>query len=82
MVESQRAGVKRLPVQRLQRLLGRVRQLLGLGLEAAAIDAVAKQWMADMGEMHTNLMRAPRLQLAGDQAGYRFLVTIGAEFFK
>ena len=37
----------------------------GLGLEVRAIDAVAQQGMADMGEMHPDLMGAPGLELAG-----------------
>ena len=40
-----------------------------LGLEPGAIDGVAEEWMADMGHMHPDLMRAPRLQPACDEAG-------------
>ena len=40
----------------------------GLGLEVRAIDAVAKQGMADMGEVDPDLMGASGLELAGESA--------------
>src|SRR5260370_42177315 len=41
--------------------------MAGLGFEMRAIDAVAQQRMADMGEVHPDLMGAPGLELAGQE---------------
>ena len=49
-------------------------EVAGLGLEVRAIDAVAQQRMADMGEMHPDLMGAAGLELAGQQRGDRLAV--------
>src|SRR5258708_28288047 len=48
--------------------------MAGRGLEMRAIDAVAQQGMADMGEMHPDLMGAAGLELAGQQCCDRLAV--------
>src|SRR5258706_16264571 len=48
--------------------------MVGLGLEMRAIDAVAKQRMTDMSEVHPDLMGAPGLELAGQQRRDRLAV--------
>src|SRR5262249_58659998 len=42
-----------------------------LGLESASVGRVAKHRVADMGEVHADLMRAPGLEPAGEQAHRR-----------
>ena len=49
-------------------------EVAGLGFEMRAIDAIAHQRMADMGQMHPDLMGASGLQLAGQQGGDRLAV--------
>src|SRR5665811_1986359 len=46
----------------------------GLGLEAGAVAGVAQDRMADMGQMHSNLVGAAGLQGASQQAGDRLAV--------
>src|SRR5450759_1445870 len=46
----------------------------GLGLEAGAVASVAQDRMADMGQMHSNLVGAAGLQGASQQAGDRLAV--------
>src|ERR1035437_1367703 len=46
----------------------------GLGLEAGAVAGVAQDRMADMGQMHSNLVGAAGLQGARQQAGDRLAV--------
>ena len=52
-------------------------QLVRLGLEVRAIDGVSHQGMADMGEVHPDLVRAPGLELQRKQGGDRFAVEPG-----
>ncbi len=47
-------------------------ELTGFGLEAGAIDLVAEQGMAEMGEVDADLVSAAGLELAGEQGGDRF----------
>src|SRR5260370_40575740 len=54
--------------------------MAGFGLEMRAIDAVAEQRMADMGEMHPDLMGAPGLELAGQERRDRLAVAPGEGF--
>ena len=49
-------------------------EVAGLGLEVRTIDRVAHQGVADMGEMHPDLMGAAGLELAGKQRGHRLAV--------
>ena len=45
-----------------------------LGLEAGAVSVVAEQRVADMGEMHADLVSTAGFQPAGEQAGDRLAV--------
>ena len=68
MAEAEHGGVQRLavePLERVSALWGKPRRL---GPEPGSIDRIAKQGMADMGEMDADLVRPPGLQPAGDQA--------------
>ena len=56
------------------------RQQRRLGLEAGPVDVVAEQRMADMGEMHPDLVGAAGLQPAGEQARDRLAVGSGVDF--
>ena len=49
-------------------------EVAGLGFEVRAIDAVAHQGVADVSEMHPDLMGAAGLQLTGQQCRDRFAV--------
>src|SRR5258708_6324260 len=48
--------------------------MAGLGFEMWAIDAIAQQRMADISEVHPDLMGAPGLELAGQQRRDRLAV--------
>src|SRR5262249_25089890 len=50
---------------------GVVAELSSLGLEAAAVDVVAEQGGPDRGEMDADLVGAPGLEPAGDEARHR-----------
>src|SRR5579864_2657101 len=63
MTELQARGMERLPPKSLQRL--------GPGPVPAAVERIADHRATDMGEMNTDLMRAPCLQFGADQAGKR-----------
>ena len=58
--------------------LQRLGKLAQLGLEAPAIERVADQGMADMGEMHAHLMGASGLERAFEQGGDRSLAPFAA----
>src|SRR5580765_2716436 len=75
MFQSQQVGMESLPAQCSQRRLALGPEMAGLGLEVGAIDSVAHQGMADMGEVHPDLMGPPGLELAGQKRGDRFAVT-------
>ena len=66
MLETERLSVQRLTIKR-RSAPGRRVEPVRLGLEAGAIDRIAEQRMADMGEMDPDLVRAPGLQPARDQ---------------
>src|ERR1700738_4628491 len=71
MFDSQDIGMKCLSAKGFQRVLGRRRELIRLGLEARAIDRIAEERMADGSEMDPQLVRASRLQAACEQARKR-----------
>src|SRR5258707_12104242 len=48
--------------------------MAGLGLEVRAIDGIAQQGMADMGQMHPDLVGAAGLELTGQQRRDRLAV--------
>jgi len=60
--------MQRLPSKPCQGLLGRLRQPAGLGLEARPVGLVAQQRVAEMRQMHPDLVGAAGLQPAFDQA--------------
>src|SRR5260370_36883945 len=57
-----------------------VGELASLGLEAAAIDGVAEERMPDRGEVDANLMRAPGLEPAGEEARDRRAIAAAVAF--
>src|SRR5208283_6159154 len=56
---------------------GRGRQPTGLGPEAGPIAGIAQDRMADMGQMHPDLVGAAGLERTGQKAGDRFAVWPG-----
>src|SRR5829696_3318466 len=66
-----------LPSKSLQGSGGRRQQSGSLGPKTGAVDAIAQQGMADMGEMDSDLVGAPGLQPAGEQAGDRGVIGSG-----
>src|SRR6266481_6751285 len=59
---------------------GVVGELAGLVLEAAAIDGVAEERMPDRGEVDADLMGAPGLEPAGDEARHRRAIAAAVAF--
>src|SRR5260370_31210796 len=59
---------------------GVVGELASLGLEAAAIDGVAEEGMPDRGEVDADLMGAPGLEPAGDEARHRRAIAAAVAF--
>src|SRR5215813_5860870 len=51
--------------------------MTSLGLEMGAIDEVAQQGVADMGQMHADLVGAAGFQATGKQAGCRPAISAG-----
>src|SRR6516162_3560 len=64
----------------LERGSGVVAELIRFGFEAAAIDGVAEERMPDRGEVDADLMRAPGLEPAGDEARHRRAVAAAVAF--
>src|SRR5690349_12811973 len=52
-------------------------QVGGLGAEAGSVDIVSHQRMADMRQVHADLMGAAGLEAASKEAGNRFAVGAG-----
>ena len=65
--------MQRLAAER-QRGAGLRAEQAGLGLEAGAVGGVAQDRVADMGQMHPDLVGAAGFQGAGEQAGDRLAV--------
>src|SRR5262249_58277274 len=63
-----------------ERGFGVVGELASLGFEAAAVDGVAEERMPDRGEVDADLVGAPRLKPAGDQARHRRAVAPAVAF--
>src|SRR5229473_3529563 len=63
-----------------QRGAGSGRELSSLGLETRAVNVVAEQRMADGGEVDADLVRAARLQPAGEQARDRLPLAAAIAF--
>ena len=68
MAEAQHGRVQRLPSQPVQRSGSFWWKRLRFGCKSRAINAVSRDWRADMGHMHPHLMRAPRFKAAPDDA--------------
>src|SRR5437868_13477067 len=71
MLKAEKPRMQSLPRERRG---GKVGFRLGLGLgtrrsSCLPVHRIADQWMAQMRQMHADLMRAPCLQPAFDQAG-------------
>src|SRR5262249_47913841 len=64
----------------IERGSGVVAELASLGFEAAAIDGVAEERMPDRGEVDADLMGAPGVELAGDQARHRRAIAAAVAF--
>ena len=72
--QSQEVCVQRLAAESGQGCPALGAEMAGLGLEVRAIDRIAQKGVADMGQMHPDLMGAPGLELAGQQRRDRFAV--------
>src|SRR5438132_7668434 len=66
-----------LPSKRSQGGLRFEAELVRLGLEMRAIDGIAHKRVPDMGEVDTDLVGAPSLELAGQQRCDRLAVAPG-----
>src|SRR6266568_8296947 len=64
----------------VERGSGVVSELIRLGLEATAIDVVAEQGMPDRGEVDADLVGAPGLEPAGDEARHRRAIAAAVAF--
>ena len=71
MLELQHVGMQRLAVERLDDPAGLIRQKIGLGPEAGAVDGIAQQRMADVCHVDADLVRAAGFQVAFDEGGKR-----------
>src|SRR5262249_18070970 len=60
--------MKCLSAKGCERRFGLLAQLIRFRLEAAAIDLVPEERVSDRGEVHADLVRAPGLEPAGEEA--------------
>ena len=65
VLEAQYMGVEGLSAKVLQGRLGGFRQQGSLAAEAWPVNVIAEEGVADRGQMHPNLVRAPGFQRAG-----------------
>src|SRR5450432_3565062 len=70
MNKTQLLRVQSLPAKPGERRPTGVRQLRGLAFEAGAIDGIADDRVADMGEMDADLMGPAGFQPAGNEADH------------
>src|SRR5438477_13186472 len=70
-------GMQRLSAKGLKCLAGRRIQERSLGFETGPVSLIPQQGMADVSEMHPDLVGPPRLQLAGEEARDRLAVDAG-----
>src|SRR6187399_1031967 len=82
VLEAQYMVVQGVSAKGLQRLAAVLAQVHRLGLEAGAVGIVAEQRMAQMSQMHADLMGPAGLQPAGEQARDRFAIDSGVFFQK
>src|SRR5262249_21936166 len=80
MLDTEQIGMQSLSAKGFERGFGVVGELIRLGLEAAAIDVVAEQGVPDRGEVDADLVGAPGLEPAGDQARHRRAVAAAVAF--
>src|SRR5262249_33450979 len=80
MFDSEEIGMQSLSAKGGEGGSGAVGELASLGLEAAAIDVVAEEGMSDRGEVDADLVGAPGLEPAGDQARHRRAVVAAVAF--
>src|SRR6266567_4506559 len=81
MEEAEHAGVQSLTGKADSRVIsgGLLRRFRARRLTAAAIGGIANQGMADMGEMHANLMGPPGFQAALDKRCKGLLLVLSGE---
>ena len=72
--QGEQIGVQGLPAEGGECILTLAAEVAGLGLEVRAIDGIAHQGVADMAEVHPDLMGSPGLELAGEKRGDRLAV--------
>ena len=77
VLQDQQISMEGLPAKSRQRRLALRAELARLGFETGAINVVAEQRMAEMGEVDADLMGAAGLELAGQQRGDWFAVPAG-----
>src|SRR5260370_42424920 len=63
-----------------QRRSGLLAQLIRLRLEPAAVDFVPQEWVSDRGQVDADLVRAPALEPAGEEARDRRAVAADIAF--
>lgn len=74
MLQDQQISMEGLPAKSGKRRLALRTELAGLGLETGAVNVVAEQRMAEMGEVDADLVGAAGLELTGEQGGDRLAV--------
>ena len=82
MFQGQKVCVQRLAIEGRQGRPAAGAEVAGLGLEVRAIDGVAHQGVADMGEMDPDLVGAAGLELAGQQHRDRLAVAAVKRFLQ
>src|SRR5262249_24750467 len=80
MFDTEQIGMQSLSAKGVERGSGIVGELASLGLEAAAIDAVAEEGMPDRGAVDADLVGAPGLEPAGDETRHRRAVVAAVAF--
>src|SRR5262245_66119172 len=80
MFDTEEIGMQSLSAKGVERGSGIVGELIRLGLEAAAVDGVAEERMPDRGEVDADLVGAPGVEPAGDQARHRRAVAAAVAF--
>src|ERR1043166_6919811 len=74
MLDGEEVSMEGLPPEGGQRRLRLRAELAGLGLEMRAVDGIPQKGVADMGQMHPDLVGPPGLEPAGEQRSHRLAV--------
>src|SRR5262249_55400043 len=74
MLDAKYMGMEGLPVKMPQGLLRGARQQGGLGLDPRPIDRITQERMPDRRQVHPDLVGAPGLQPAFDEARHELAV--------